>query len=305
MTLEEQKDLALEIVELQDEIEENKKHNKRARLRCNLKKIGTLSKIGMALTAVPIAGTLITCAAGWNPFKLNEEEMPAIITTTIDRDGKETEKKEYGSPTSKRALSYYTAWEPSKEGNYRREVYEYSLTLSIDEAKNMKKLINSTQEMAFEQIEELFRNSSYRIHGTHHVYESMTEEYMPQLPDTDLNNGGYVELKIIQTDESDTILKKESMGEHVGLFVDIAFLELLIMAIELLVLPFTKICRKWKEQLQDSPYYINTKASEQELKALQMIFEELPYQILTESQTEQGPQKTLKKEPTGYQQQGQ
>lgn len=47
MTIEEQKDLALKIVKLQDELEESKKHNKHARLKCNLKKIGTLSKIGM------------------------------------------------------------------------------------------------------------------------------------------------------------------------------------------------------------------------------------------------------------------
>ena len=87
MTREEQYDLALEIVQLQDKIREAKKHNKNARLKCNLKKIKALSKIGIAFSAIPLAGTLITCLNGWNPFKLNNEEIPTLITTTIDKDG--------------------------------------------------------------------------------------------------------------------------------------------------------------------------------------------------------------------------
>ena len=171
----------------------------------------------------------------------------------------------------------------------------------------MMKLINSTQEIAVEQIEELFRNSSYQILGQpNHVFESKTEEYVPLLTDTDLNNDGYAELKIIQTDEGDTILKKESLGDHLFLLFIKYFFQAIAMALELGNLYFSKTRKKWKEELQDSPYYINTKELEQELKALQMLFEVLPYQSLSQAQPiEPAPQKVLKKELPGYQQQGQ
>lgn len=68
-------ELALEIVELQEQLEKAKKNNKVANLKCNMNKIKAVLKLGFAISAVPAIGTGITLAHGWNPYKLNEEEI--------------------------------------------------------------------------------------------------------------------------------------------------------------------------------------------------------------------------------------
>jgi hypothetical protein len=303
MTRNEQYDLALEIVKLQDKIKESKKHNKHARLKCNLKKIGALSKIGIAFSAIPLAGTLITSAAGWNPFKLNEEEVPSIITTTIDKEGNETEEKKYAVGSDDIELYYYTAWQKTDNNNFERHAYTYDLTITEEELRNIMILINSEKNLSLERIEELFEGKVEQRRRMNHNYSESNVEYTPKITEQDLNREGYVESKIIKIDESDKITRIESKSAHYGAATALIFIEVLFMGCEAYFLALvTNFFKKRKEELQESPYYLNTKELEQQLKAKQLLFETIPYQALLQLEQATEPQKVLKKEPERMQQ---
>ena len=306
MTRNEQYDLALEIVKLQDKIKESKKHNKHARLKCNLKKIGALSKIGIAFSAIPLAGTLITCAAGWNPFKLNEEEVPSIITTTIDKEGNETEEKKYAVGSDDIELYYYTAWQKTDSNNYQREIYTYNLIMDID-INSLVKLMNPSQEITQERLEELLKEK-IRYHENYYAYKYMKEEYVPTVTDTDLKTGNYIELCIKKRDKTDTKIIKESIGRHISLAVLQLLVEIGLTAIVAKILyDKTYFFENRTKELKAKPYYIDTKELELQLKAKQLLFETIPYQSLPQQQIieQPEPQKVLKKEPKRMQQQGQ
>ena len=119
-------ELALEIVELQEELESAKKNNKIANLKCNLTKLKAILKIGIAISIVPTAGTIITLANGWNPYKLNDIEKPAIVQTYIDKDGKIEETKGYDLENES-YVYYYSNWEQTNEGNYKRYICKYPI----------------------------------------------------------------------------------------------------------------------------------------------------------------------------------
>lgn len=306
MTREEQYNHALEIVQLQDKINEGKKNNKHARLKCNLKKIAAISKAGAVISAIPLAGTLITCAAGWNPFKLNDQEIPALITTTIDKDGNETEEKKYEDGYDNINLYYYTAWEKTDSNNYQREIYTYNLIMDID-INSLVKLMNPSQEITQERLEELLKEK-IRYHENYYAYKYMKEEYVPTVTDTDLKTGNYIELCIKKRDKTDTKIIKESIGRHISLAVLQLLLEIGLTAIVAKILyDKTYFFENRTKELKAKPYYIDTKELELQLKAKQLLFETIPYQSLPQQQIieQPEPQKVLKKEPEQMQQQGQ
>ena len=311
MNKEEQYNLALEIVKLQDELKEGKKNNKHARLKCNLKKIGAISKIGMVFSAVPLAGTLITSAAGWNPFKLNDKEIPVLITTTIDKDGNKTEEKDYKEDNECIHVNYYTAWEKTDNNNYSREIYTYSLSMDSD-INSLIELMNPSEEINQERLEELIKQR-INYHIKYQRYSGMQEEYIPTVKNEDLKRGNYIEITIQKQDKTDIKVIKESMGRHLGLEILKLIIEWMLVALELNILYYkTDFFENTKEDLKEKPYYINTKRLEQQLKAKQMLFETMPYQLLQQEQllelpekSKEAPQKVLKKEPEKLYQQGQ
>lgn len=303
MTRNEQYDLALEIVKLQDKINEGKIHNKQARLRCNLGKIKALSKIGIAFSAVPLAGTLITCAAGWNPFKLNEYEAHAVITTTIDKEGKIHENKEYMSDIEDGKqhsyLDFYTEWEKTSKENYKREVYLYELRdLTPDEIERIYLLNNS--ELNIEKIEEFLKGMNARLY-------SAKDEYCVEIPKEDVGRKGKVQLEVKKIDVEDIKKITESQYRH-GFLIEMMILGYLAAtAVELGFLLGRNFFKKIRKELHEKPYYIDTKELEQQQKAKQLLLEAMPYQLLAQQQIieQQEPQKVLKKEAKRIQKQGQ
>lgn len=304
MTRNEQNDLALEIAELQDEINEGKIHNEQARLRCNLGKIKAISKLGMALSAVPLAGTLITHAAGWNPFKLNEYEAHAVITTTIDKEGKIHENKEYMSyiedEESKPYLEFYTEWKKTPEENYKREVYSYELNdLTPDEIERIYLLNNS--ELNIEKIEEFLTELIIRHYPTR-------QEYCIEIPKEDVGRKGKVQLEAKKIDTEDIKTITESRERHY-FWIEMMILGYMIAAaVELGFLLGKNFFKKIRKELKAKPYYIDTKELELKLKAKQLLFEAMPYQSLPQQQQiieQPEQQKVLKREPEQMRQQGQ
>ena len=300
MTRNEQYDLALEIVQLQDKIKERKKNNRHARLKCNLKKIGALSKIGIAFSAVPLAGTLITCAAGWNPFKLNDYEATAVVTTTIDKEGNLKEEKEYNSILDDDGqythLEFYTAWNKTDNGNYKREVYSYALYDLTKEEIERIYILNQNHKLSLEQAEEFI---------TEKIDEKKNRncEYCSEIPKEDIDRAGRITLSIRDRDNEDTKIIKESKTRHVALEIYKIGIEAVLTVLEIAVLYGTTFFfKKRKRELQESPYYIDTKELEQQLKAKQLLFETIPYQALLQLEQATEPQKVLKKEPERMQQ---
>lgn len=304
MTRNEQYDLALEIVKLQDKINEGKIHNKQARLRCNLGKIKAISKLGMALTAIPLAGTLITFATGWKPSKLNEYDAHAVITTTIDKEGKLHEKKEYMSyiedGTEHSYLEFYTEWEKTPEENYKREVYSYKLNdLTPDEIERIYLLNNS--ELNIEKIEEFLTELIIKHYPAR-------QEYCVEIPKEDVGRKGKVQLEAKKIDPEDIKTITESIERHYFWIEMMIFGYMIAGGVELGVLLGKNFFKKRGKELNESPYYIDTKELEQQLKAKQLLLEAMPYQSLPQQQQileQPEPQKVLKKEPERLQQQGQ
>lgn len=304
MTREEQFSEALEIVKLQDKINEVKIHNKYAKLKCNLKKIGAISKIGLAFSAVPLAGTLITHATGWKPFKLNEYDAHAVITTTIDKEGKLHEKKEYMSyiedGTQHSYLEFYTEWEKTPKENYKREVYSYKLKdLTPDEIERIYLLNNS--ELNIEKIEEFLTELIIRHYPTR-------QEYCIEIPKEDVGRNGKVQLEAKKIDTEDIKTITESRERHYFWIEMMIFGYMIAGAVELGLLLGKEFFKKRKSELQEKPYYMDTKKLELKLKAKQLLFEAMPYQSLPQQQQiieQPEPQKVLKKEPDQMQQQGQ
>lgn len=306
MTRNEQYDIALEIVKLQDKIKESKTHNKHARLRCNLKKIGAISKLGMVFFTIPLAGTLITSAAGRKLLKRNNQKIPKIITTTIDKDGKKHEEEYYKKDKEEILLYYYTSWKKTDSNNYQREIYTYNLIMDID-INSLVKLMNPSQEITQERLEELLKEK-IRYHENYYAYKYMKEEYVPTVTDTDLKTGNYIELCIKKRDKTDTKIIKESIGRHISLAVLQLLLEIGLTAIVAKILyDKTYFFENRTKELKAKPYYIDTKELELQLKAKQLLFETIPYQSLPQQQIieQPEPQKVLKKEPKQMQQQGQ
>ena len=87
--------LEKEIFKLEEKLKEIENHNKIEKLRCNTKKLDAALKLGITLSIIPTIGTIITISNGWNPYKLNEIEKPAIIQTYVNKEGNIKEKKEY------------------------------------------------------------------------------------------------------------------------------------------------------------------------------------------------------------------
>lgn len=306
MNKEEQYNLALEIVKLQDELKEGKKNNKHAKLKYNLKKIGAISKAGAVFSAIPLAGTLITCASGWNPFKLNDQEVPALITTTIDKEGNETEEKKYEKGYDTINMYYYTAWEKTDNNNYSREVYTYNL-ISDTDIDSLIELMNPKQEITQERIEELL-TKKIADHKDGRRYYYIQEEYIPTVKEEELKRGGYIELQIIKQDKSDIKIQKESKGKHIAMEILKLLIEGLLVLIELgLIYGKTYFFESILEDLKEDPEHIDIKSLELQLKAKQLLFETIPYQSLHQQQIieQPEPQKVLKKEPERMQQQGQ
>ena len=276
----EQYDLALEIVRLQDKIENSKKNNKHARLKCNLKKLASVTKLGMVFSAIPFVGTLITSTAGWSPFKLKEYEVSTTITTTIDKDGKETEKKEQKNLDECISLYYFTSWEKTDNNNYSRKKYVYKIYTSQEIIEILKKLINSKEELTKERIEELISEKTY--YRKYHMYESLETEYTPTIQENS-PQASYIEFEIHKKDNEEKIIIKEEVDVHIALIMLEIILEAGLIALEILIIyKKTYFFEKRKKELQESSYFIDTKELEIQLKVKQLLFENLPYQLLEE-----------------------
>lgn len=262
-------DLAIEIVELSDELEEAKKHNKIARLKCNLTKIRGIAKLGAALTVVPLTSTLITSAFGWNPFKLNDEKETALVTKTINADGEIEENRDYRyvgaiSIVPISYAYYYTKWKFTDNGNYMRTVY--GAEISSDDIDNILGLTSSSEEISLERFIELFQESISNIKSNNEICAEVSE--------SELKKGSYVTGVIRYYDREDIILVKEKVSSHVSwLVVDIIF-EICLMALISAYL-FKKTCffEKVFGEIKYKPNYIDLKKIQQKLKAKQYLFE--------------------------------
>lgn len=285
-------DLALEIVEIQDEIENAKKRNKISNLKCNMKKIKALVKLGITISIVPTIGTIIATTTGNNPFKLNEKEVPALITTTIDEDGKIEEKKDYYYDDYEcNKIYYYTEWEKTNKNNYERKKYEYKILkdlpieIIIDITKNN---ININQE----QLEELLYNYEIFNYNKSKInFETEIKAYLPK----EKNQNSHISAIINKIDEEDTITRIETKEEHEKkLFFGIA-IEMIIMFIpEFIILIISKDLDKIIDELKSKPDIKDIEALEKRLKSRLLLLEQTQYQTIEEKQFE----KLLEQEKT-------
>lgn len=274
-------DLIIEISELSDQIEEAKKKNKKKRLHCNMEKIAALTKIGTAFTIVPLAGTLVCCTFGWNPFKLNDKKVSKLITTTIDRDGNEVVQEEYIEFKEENyfTLNYYTKWKENDNGNYIRIKYEYRLA-SETEINELVSLMKSGQDITRDRVEELVKGYLKDSIGLWKRYHSSDDEITVVI-DEDYENKNNIEISWKKIDESDYIFQKEDLNKHVDWFLFYAFVDAFLMLIELGILrDNTYFFEHQKSKLNSRPDLINIRKLQRELDEKQRIFNDYQYDTL-------------------------
>lgn len=260
-------ELALEIIELQEELENAKKHNKISNLKCNLTKIKAILKIGVAISVVPAAGTVLTLANGWNPYKLNDIEKPMITQTLIDREGNTKQTKGYDLD-NKCYLYYYTNWELTNENNYKREIYKYSI--KRNDCDKIHDIINNNIEINYNKLNELFNLGTRAPEYEYKAYVSKEE----------LQKGAYIEGVISTADNEDITVVKESVSEHSYLLLIKISIQIIPMIFEFAALGAnTYFFENIKEAFDENPDEINEDEIKRKLKAKMLILEKLPLDI--------------------------
>ena len=289
-------DLILEISNLTDKIESSKKKNRKERLHCNMRKIAALMKLGAVFTVIPLAGTMVSCAIGWNPFKLNDKKVSKSITTTVDREGNEIVEEEYnGEEDSYITLNYYTKWKETDNGNYTRDKYEYILVSNTD-LSDLIGLIKSGESITRERIEELVNDHLKNYISSSKLYYSYNNE-VKAIIDEDYENKDYIDISWSKADKSDYILEKESRGAHIAVFSLISMFEILGVVIETIIINGeTYFFEHQKDKLHASPYLIDIELLQRELNAKQRLFTEYQYESLEEESDE----KTVQEKTVQY-----
>lgn len=272
-------DLAIEISELCEEIEKKKSKNKKRRLEYNLKKLKHFAKIGAIFSIVPLGGTLISCAMGWNPFKLNDVEIPETSIMTVDRDGNTSVEQSYLEDSKDEdqylLINYYTKWDETKSGNYCRMKYTYELALDSD-IMNLVDLIQSGQEVNRDKIEALVENNLKRSGGLK-KYSSSVREYVPSLDENE-ENKNYFEIEKRKINSGSYIIEKETIGAHMSIEIQKLFLEALFMFFEY---GFLYECTYILDDFDNyKPVYDNIYRLQRELNAKQRLFNKYQYVFL-------------------------
>jgi len=275
-------DLAIEISELQDEIENQKKAYKKNRLKCNISKIGALSKIGAAFAVVPLSGTLISCACGWNPFKLNDVEVPETIVTTIGRHGETISTHSFSEIEDEDDpylnVEYYTKWDKTNKGNYSRKKYTYKLLTDTD-ISELVKLVESGEEITMDRIEELV-NKNLITSSVFSKYYSSEREYSSVL-DESVDNEDYIMINKKEYDKNKLALRKETFEEHMVNEIFKLLLEIVCALLEIIILKRrTNFFDNQKRKLRENVLYTNVRALERELRAKERLFAEYRYDAL-------------------------
>ena len=275
-------DLAIEISELQDEIEDKKKINKMNRLRCNMGKIGALSKIGAAFAVVPLSGTLISSACGWNPFKLNDVEVPETIVTTIGRHGETISTHNFyeieDEDDTYLNVEYYTKWDKTNKGNYSRKKYTYKLLTDTD-ISELVKLVQSGEEISMDRIEELVKKNLITS-SVFSKYYSSEREYSSVL-DESVDNEDYIMINKKEYNKNKLALRKETFEEHMVNEIIKILLEIVCEIIEIYFLyNCTCFFENQKRKLRSFPSYENVRELERKLRAKERLFAEYRYDAL-------------------------
>ena len=218
-------DLAIEIYELQQQLELAKRYNKREQVKYALEKTKASLKRASALFAAPVIGTTIATLAGWNLFKYNSEKQYAYTTTTIDKDGNLTEDKKYEGDfekffPSQSNVNYYTQWVKTEDDKYEREKYSYSVS-----EKDMDKVLELTKTdgvLTEARINQLFPNCN-----------GVETEERVELTSEELSSPSYIDAMFVQKDKNDYIVAKESDSSHMKKLLLKMLIEICAILIEI------------------------------------------------------------------------
>ena len=217
--------LSEKMLALQEQIENAQKDNRKIRFKVFGKRTLQVLKAGVALAAVPTLGTSLLLVVGWNPFKINEIEKDTCIVTYIDEEGNklENQTKEIYTSSLKNTITYYDAWTKLDNETYLRKIYKYKV--NEESLLSLIGIIQTNKEMSLDLIEDLI------------VEKLITDiEISSNVSEEELNKGAHFTATYYSDNENETILVRESDNEHVGGVMLMLVIEMILMAIEGLIL---------------------------------------------------------------------
>lgn len=217
--------LSEKMLALQEQIENAQKDNRKIRFKVFGKRTLQVLKAGVALAAVPTLGTSLLLVVGWNPFKINEIEKDTCIVTYIDEEGNklENQTKEIYTSSLKNTITYYDAWTKLDNETYLRKIYKYKV--NEESLLSLIGIIQTNKEMSLDLIEDLI------------VEKLITDiEISSNVSEEELNKGAHFTATYYSDNENETILVRESDNEHVDGVMLMVVIEMILMAIEGLIL---------------------------------------------------------------------
>lgn len=217
--------LSERMLSLQEQIKDAQKENRKIKFKVFGKRALQVLKAGIALTAVPAVGASLLLAAGWNPFKINEMEKETCIVTYIDEEGNKLEDQtdEIYSSSLKNTITYYDEWSKSDNETYSRKIYKYKV--NEESLLSLIGIIQTNKEMSLDLIEDLI------------VEKLITDiEISSNVSEEELNKGAHFTATYYSDNENETILVRESDNEHVDGVMLMLVIEMILMAIEGLIL---------------------------------------------------------------------
>lgn len=283
-------DLDVEITQLCDKIEQAQKHNKIARLKCNLTKIKAIVKLGVTGTTITLTGTLISSVRGNNPFKLNDIEAIPIVTKYIDANGEVTETQDYVAlndnlDSLKSNVYYYTKWQSTENNNYVRTVYETEI-YSVD-INNILDLANSDKEVTFERFAEVFSSGDTNIKSSNEICVDVSEEEIRKSP--------HIEGFIRYYDYENKSIVKEKVEKYASRVVNFLLREFIatVLMIDFLKLYNPDFFTKIFTDIKKRPCYIDIKKIKKRLKEKQLLVENQQFIEANSEKTSKQKAKTL------------
>ena len=268
--------LSERMLSLQEQIKDAQKENRKIKFKVFGKRALQVLKGGVALVAVPAVGASLLLAAGWNPFKINEEKENTCIVTYIDEEGNTLEDKtsEIYDSSFKNTITYYDAWSKEDNGTYSRKVYKYRVTESS--LLSLIGIIQTNQEKNLDLIKNL-------------IIEDITTdvEISSNVSEEDLAKGAYFNGTYYSANENETILVRESAADHTYIVVFCAIIGACLMVIEGIILAYgTCFFENIKNAFTEEISLVNV---EKLKKKLEKVKEELQEAISEE------PKKYIKK----------